>query len=154
MLSLQVADSLHGVGELEHSTGPISPATLGQARLSALRAAHDDLDDAIDALGGAHGPDDLIIARLKKRRLQIRDEIASIGAADIAVPEPQSALHDEPQALIGAAPKPIQGSSVFGVLAALFFLLILGLSWPELEDSLNQTIAQIYLLNLLVAANG
>ena len=88
MLSLPDPQTVSmGVGELERSTGPISPAALGQAKLSALRAAHDDLDDAIDALGGAHGPDDLIIARLKKRRLQIRDEIASIGAADIpAVP--------------------------------------------------------------------
>lgn len=52
------------------------------ARIVALGIAHDDLDAAIDALAAASGHDDLVLARLKKQRLQIRDEIAvMLGAA-------------------------------------------------------------------------
>jgi hypothetical protein len=154
MLSLPVADGPQGLAG--HGTGPMSQDTSFQpdiyaARLAALRAAHEDLDDAIDALGGAHGPDDLIIARLKKRRLQIRDEIASLDAARSAAPDAPPA----PDVLIGPAPRPIPGSSAFGVLAALFFLLLLlALSWSDLMESVNQTIAQMYLVSLVVAANG
>ena len=46
------------------------------ARLVALGVAHDDLDAAIDALAATATHDDLVLARLKKQRLHIRDEIA------------------------------------------------------------------------------
>lgn len=48
------------------------------ARLAHLQTEHRDLDDAIEALGGKSAPDQLQIARLKKRKLRLRDEIALI----------------------------------------------------------------------------
>jgi hypothetical protein len=44
--------------------------------LERLRQEHRDLDAAIDALLGASGYDRLQVQRLKKRKLQIRDQIA------------------------------------------------------------------------------
>lgn len=49
-----------------------------KARLDALRQEHRDLDAAIDALGTAGAPDQLRLARLKKRKLRLRDEIAAL----------------------------------------------------------------------------
>jgi hypothetical protein len=46
------------------------------ARLVRLRTEHRDLDAAIDALLAGAAPDQLQIARLKKRKLRLRDEIA------------------------------------------------------------------------------
>jgi hypothetical protein len=46
------------------------------ARLARLRVEHRDLDSAIDALTGMTAPDQLQIARLKKRKLRLKDEIA------------------------------------------------------------------------------
>ena len=48
----------------------------GKARLAALRMEHRDLDAAIEALRGTASPDQLQIARLKKRKLRLKDEIA------------------------------------------------------------------------------
>ena len=45
-------------------------------RLEALRAEHRDLDAAIAALVGSGTSDQLQIARLKKRKLKLRDEIS------------------------------------------------------------------------------
>ena len=45
-------------------------------RLELLRLEHRDLDAAIIALGTAAIPDQLQLARLKKRKLRLRDEIA------------------------------------------------------------------------------
>lgn len=47
-------------------------------RLTRLRIEHRDLDAAIDALTVAGSPDQLQIARLKKRKLLLRDQIAMI----------------------------------------------------------------------------
>jgi hypothetical protein len=47
-------------------------------RLAVLRTEHRDLDDAIEALRAAPMPDQLQIARLKKRKLRLRDEIAAL----------------------------------------------------------------------------
>ena len=47
------------------------------ARLDLLRTEHRDLDAAIDALATTGVPDQLQIARLKKRKLRLRDEIAN-----------------------------------------------------------------------------
>jgi len=47
-------------------------------RLAALAAEHDDLDIAVSVLLDAGSRDDLLITRLKKRKLQIKDEIASL----------------------------------------------------------------------------
>ena len=50
-------------------------------KLAALVAEHDDLDIAIAVLWAAGGRDDLMISRLKKRKLQIKDEIALAAPA-------------------------------------------------------------------------
>ncbi|MFM1982724.1 MAG: hypothetical protein RJB22_1443 [Pseudomonadota bacterium] len=47
-----------------------------QVRLEALRMEHRDLDAAIDALVTAGVPDQLRLARMKKRKLILRDQIA------------------------------------------------------------------------------
>ena len=48
------------------------------ARLVRLRTEHRDLDTAIEALRSMAAPDQLQLARLKKRKLRLRDEIALI----------------------------------------------------------------------------
>jgi hypothetical protein len=45
-------------------------------RLELLRLEHRDLDAAIIALGEATVPDQLQLARMKKRKLRLRDEIS------------------------------------------------------------------------------
>jgi hypothetical protein len=53
----------------------VSPEEITQ-RLELLRIEHRDLDAAIIALGGGAAVDQLQLARLKKRKLRLRDEIA------------------------------------------------------------------------------
>jgi hypothetical protein len=48
------------------------------ARLDILKVEHRDLDAAIAALAEAGVPDQLRLARLKKRKLRLRDEIAAL----------------------------------------------------------------------------
>lgn len=47
-------------------------------RLEILRVEHRDLDAAIDALRASGTQDQLQLARLKKRKLRLKDEIALI----------------------------------------------------------------------------
>ena len=47
-------------------------------RLAALKVEHRDLDAAIAALSDGDGPDQLQVARLKKRKLRLKDQIAMI----------------------------------------------------------------------------
>jgi len=47
-------------------------------RLAGLRVEHRDLDAAISALSAADSHDQLQIARLKKRKLRLKDQIALI----------------------------------------------------------------------------
>ncbi len=54
-------------------------------RLEVLRIEHRDLDAAIDALTAAGAGDQLQIARLKKRKLRLKDQIALI--ADYLIPD-------------------------------------------------------------------
>lgn len=54
-------------------------------RLQALRTEHRDLDAAIDALSAAGGNDQLQIARLKKRKLRLKDQMAML--ADHLIPD-------------------------------------------------------------------
>lgn len=54
-------------------------------RLDVLRVEHRDLDAAIDALTTPDGNDQLQIARLKKRKLRLKDQIAMI--ADYLIPD-------------------------------------------------------------------
>jgi hypothetical protein len=46
------------------------------ARLVRLRTEHRDLDSAIEALRATAAPDQLQLARLKKRKLRLKDEIS------------------------------------------------------------------------------
>lgn len=55
------------------------------ARLEALKTEHRDLDTAIEALRGMASPDQLQVARLKKRKLRLKDEIAKLE--DMRVPD-------------------------------------------------------------------
>jgi hypothetical protein len=54
-------------------------------RLEMLRIEHRDLDAAIDALGTAGVSDQLQMARLKKRKLKLKDQIAMIE--DYLIPD-------------------------------------------------------------------
>lgn len=47
-------------------------------RLAGLRIEHRDLDAAISALSSTDKQDQLQIARLKKRKLRLKDQIAMI----------------------------------------------------------------------------
>ena len=47
-------------------------------RLGILRLEHRDLDSAIQALSGAMVQDQLQLARLKKRKLMLKDEILKL----------------------------------------------------------------------------
>ena len=55
--------------------------TAPDARLHLLHSEHDDLDAAIIALGQSGNAADLTVTRLKKRKLQLKDEIAALRAA-------------------------------------------------------------------------
>jgi Uncharacterized conserved small protein containing a coiled-coil domain len=50
------------------------------ARLKELQQEHADLDASIEALGRMPVPDQLMIARLKRKKLTLRDEIVKIEA--------------------------------------------------------------------------
>lgn len=47
-------------------------------RIEWLRQEHRDLDAAIDALANATAPDHLQLARIKKRKLRLKDEISML----------------------------------------------------------------------------
>ena len=48
------------------------------ARVRLLRQEHADLDASIEALGHMPIPDQLMIARLKRKKLTLKDEIVKI----------------------------------------------------------------------------
>ena len=54
-----------------------------QPNLESLKAEHRRLDDEIQTLGSEFGPDALQIARLKKRKLLIKDRIQQMVDASI-----------------------------------------------------------------------
>lgn len=54
-------------------------------RLAVLRIEHRDLDAAIDALSASGNSDQLQIARLKKRKLRLKDQISIIE--DYLIPD-------------------------------------------------------------------
>jgi len=49
-----------------------------QRRIGILKVEHRDLDCAISALLDGGSSDQLLIARMKKRKLMLRDEIAAL----------------------------------------------------------------------------
>lgn len=52
-----------------------------ERRLAALREEHQDLSDSIEALEERPQPDMLQIARLKRRKLSLKDEIVRLEDA-------------------------------------------------------------------------
>ena len=56
-----------------------------QARLEALTQEHRDLDMAIEALRSLPGHDQIQLARLKKRKLKLKDEIRQLH--DLSLPD-------------------------------------------------------------------
>ncbi|MGH1557811.1 YdcH family protein [Caulobacter segnis] len=56
-----------------------------ERRLADLREEHKDLDDAIQALEERYLPDMLQIARLKKKKLVLKDEIGRLE--DLLTPD-------------------------------------------------------------------
>ncbi len=52
-----------------------------RVKLAALAQEHRDLDSAIEALIEAGSPDQIQLTRLKKRKLQLKDQIAQIEDA-------------------------------------------------------------------------
>ena len=65
--------------------GNHSAAQDPESRLAVLRTEHSDLDSAIDALRTMTASDDIQLARLKKRKLRLKDEIAQLE--DITIPD-------------------------------------------------------------------
>lgn len=62
---------------------PHDPAELGRLtrRMAALRQEHRDLDSVIERLATDIQADELALKRLKKRKLQLKDQIAWIENA-------------------------------------------------------------------------
>lgn len=56
----------------------MSHEDLLRVRLEVLRREHRDLDTAIEALHSAVNPDQLMLRRLKKQKLMLKDQIARI----------------------------------------------------------------------------
>ncbi len=54
------------------------PEAALRIQLAGLRQAHKDLDDAVQALESQASPNQLQIARLKKQKLALRDQIAQL----------------------------------------------------------------------------
>jgi hypothetical protein len=63
-----------------HDPGPTE--ALRHARSVMLALEHRDLDDAIATLSAASTCDDALLTRLKKRKLQIKDELARLEGGD------------------------------------------------------------------------
>ena len=61
----------------EPELGPEEEARV-RAEIATIREEHQDLDDAVRALESLPMPDQLQIARLKKKKLILRDQIAKL----------------------------------------------------------------------------
>ena len=61
-------------------TGVVGPDEVAaRAKLAQLTQEHRDLDAAIEALAQTGNADQLALSRLKKRKLQLKDEITEIN---------------------------------------------------------------------------
>lgn len=61
--------------------GQMSHKEVQRAELAAKRQAHADLDAAISALESQVNPDRLMIQRLKRQKLALKDEIRQLSEA-------------------------------------------------------------------------
>ena len=59
----------------DHDEGDDEGTAQIKARLAELRQEHGDLGAAVTALLDQHSPDMILIARMKKRKLALRDQI-------------------------------------------------------------------------------
>ena len=57
---------------------PFNPTELLKSQLLELRIEHRDLDGAIERLSNAPVEDELLLRRLKKRKLHLKDRIAAL----------------------------------------------------------------------------
>lgn len=69
---------------MESDTPEFTEAELN-ARLVEMRQEHADLGAAIEALALSPAPDLLVIARMKKKKLALKDDIARLE--DLATPD-------------------------------------------------------------------
>ena len=60
------------------SDDPFDDVTSLHLRLEDLRTEHQDLDDAINRLADTPSGDELMLRRLKKRKLALKDRIVAI----------------------------------------------------------------------------
>jgi hypothetical protein len=84
MLPLEFAS-----GETPESQ-PVDISPYLAAQRAKLIIQHDDLDTAIAVLMASTGSDELLIRRLKKRKLMLRDEIEASGAILVGGSAPSS----------------------------------------------------------------
>ena len=66
-------------GPMNDDDGDLSDVRL-RKQVALLRQEHADLSASIDALAVAPQPDQLLIARLKRKKLALKDEILQIEA--------------------------------------------------------------------------
>jgi hypothetical protein len=139
--------------DMPRTDQPADPADY----LRDLSAWHDDLDLAIGALVTSGGYDELTIARLKKRKLQIRDEMLAVEADARLQPEPVCDVNAGTDlaetATAFAAPVKSPGPA----FALLMLLAIMAGFWAMLDamtDSASQAYAALLLLAILGAASG
>ena len=79
-----IIDASHFFNAIESGFNSANEDAL-QARLTLLLQEHADLGAAIDALSAAPGHDHLTLARLKKKKLQIKDMIQKLR--DLLTPD-------------------------------------------------------------------
>ena len=65
------------------ATNDDEPGLMGRGALDSLKAEHRRLDEQIAALMAEHGPDQLEIARLKRRKLRLKDQIQRVTDSNV-----------------------------------------------------------------------
>lgn len=69
---------------MSEAVDPVEEATI-RRRLSELQLDHNDLDVAIQAIGLSPVPDMMVIGRLKRKKLALKDEIERLR--DLLTPD-------------------------------------------------------------------
>lgn len=116
-----------------------------------LSAWHDDLDLAIGALVETGHYDDLALARLKKRKLQIRDEMAGVAARVQAEPAAESG--EQPAAATEAPFVPAAARGPGTASGLLMILAVMASVWVVLE-AVTESASEIYGGLLILALLG
>jgi len=155
MLSMDVID----INDMSHAARAANFQADPAIRLRTLSAWHDDLDLAIGALVESGHYDDLALSRLKKRKLQIRDEMAGVTAQGDGEPVPAPAGDATPADRVAVQPAmpqiTAQRPGATSGLATLFAFAV-G-AWAILEvmtDSASEIYTGLLILALLGASGG